>query len=219
MRLLPVLVLAPLLVAACTDPGPAAEPPEGWIAESPTRWYQPGADTAAAFRDLSTLEAMGVERDDTEFVRWAQEKMTDLYRTQPEIVDSILVADYLDEMRQGIPDGPDYADQADAFVRRLKTEYYQRFNPARYQPAGELAVPQDLADADGTITTQVYVDADNQPTAVWLLEGTGTQLDQIMMRRAIEGTYTDAWVRPTAGQSAGVKIPSWVRITNTYARP
>ena len=218
-RLLAAFLTAAVL-AACAEPGPSAEPPEGWVAESPTRWYKPGADTAAAFRDLSTLEAMGVARDDTELVRWTQEKMTDLYRTDPETVDSVFAADYLDEVRAGIPGGgDDYGPAAEAMVNRIKTDFFQRYNPAQYQqPAEPLALPASLADASGIITTQVYVDRDNQPTAVLLVEGTGTALDQVMMRRAAEGTFTDAWVRPKPGRSAGVEIPSWVRISGNYGR-
>lgn len=217
-RLLPALLAAALL-SACAEPGPPAEPPEGWVAESPTRWYAAGADTAAAFRDLSTLEAMGVARDDSELVRWTQEKMTDLYRTDPETVDSVFAADYLDEVRAGVPGGDEYGPAAEAMVNRIKTDFFQRYNPARYQqPAEPLAVPDSLAGAAGVITTQVYVDRDNRPTAVMLIEGTGTALDQVMMRRAVESTFTDAWVRPEPGNSAGVKIPSWVRISSNYGR-
>ena len=218
-RLLAALLFGSVLLAACAEPGPSAEPPEGWVAESPTRWYTPGADTSAAFRDLSTLEAMGVARDDSDLVRWTQEKMTDLYRTDPETVDSVFAADYLDEVRAGIPGGDDYGPAAEAMVNRIKTDFFQRYNPAQYRPAAEpFAIPDSLAGAKGVITTQVYVDRDNRPTAVMLIEGTGTALDQMMMRRAAESAFTDAWVRPTAGNSAGVEIPSWVRISSNYGR-
>lgn len=216
MRLLPLLIAAAALLTACSDTAPpSSDPPEGWVAESPTRWYTPGADTSAAFRDLSTVEAMGVARDDSEFVRWAQETMTDFYRTNPEVVDSIFAADYLAEVRAA---EASEGDAANALVDRIKTEYYQRYNPAQYRPETPFALPPDLAEVDGIITTQVYVGADNQAVAVMLLEGTGTRLDQMMMRRALDGPFTDAWVRETAGQSEGVKIPSWVRISSNYAR-
>jgi hypothetical protein len=217
--LLPALLLGSALLAACGDSGPSAAPPEGWIAASPTRWYAPGADTTAAFRDLSTLEAMGVARDDTELVRWTQEKLTQLYRTDPETVDSVFAADYLDELRAGLPSGDGYGPAAEAMVERIKTEFYQRYNASVYQPSEtQFAIPDSLAGADGVITVQVYVNRDNVPTAVKLVEGTGTALDQMMMRRALDGTFTDAWVRETAGRSAGTEIPSWVRISSNYAR-
>lgn len=214
MRLLPLLIAAAALLAACSEPaGPPADPPEGWVAESPTRWYAPGADTSAAFRDLSTIEAMGVARDDSEFVRWAQETMTDFYRTNPEVVDSVFGADYLAEIQSS---AAVENDAAKTMVDRIKTEFYQRYNPSQYRPEATFAIPADLANADGIITTQVYLAPDKQPLAVMLLEGTGTALDQMMMRRALDGTYTDAWVRETAGQSQGVNVPNWVRISSNY---
>ena len=57
---LALLAAAVLVLSACGESGPPASPPEGWVAADATRWYVPGADTTAAFRDLSTIEAMGV---------------------------------------------------------------------------------------------------------------------------------------------------------------
>ena len=214
----PLLALAAVaLLSACAEPGPPATPPDGWVEASPTRWYVPGTDTTAAFRDLSTLEAMGVARDETEFVRWVQEKMTDLYRTGPETVDSVFAADYLDEVRAGVPSGDDYGEEADALVNRIKTDIFQRYNASRYAPQEEpLVIPDSLADVSGRIDVQVYVDTDNQPVAIRLVEGTGTALDQMFMRRALGATFTDAWVRETAGRSAGTEIPSWVHISSDF---
>ncbi len=38
----------------------------------------------------------------------------------------------------------------------------------------------------------------------------------MMMRRALDGTYSDAWVRKTAGQSQGVNVVNWARISSNY---
>ena len=214
----PLLVLVALGLAACQEARPPSAAPEGWVAADPGRWYVPGTDTSAAFRDLSTLEAMGVARDESEFIRWAQEKMTDLYRTDPETVDSVFAAEYLDEVRAGVPPGDDYAARAQALVDGIKYDFYERYNASRYDPPDEpLVLPEDLADVGGRIAVQVYVDRDNQPTAIRLVEGTGTELDQVFMRRVLGSTFTDAWVRPTAGRVAGVEIPSWVHVSNNFA--
>ena len=218
MRPLALAAAALVALSACTEAGPPAEPPEGWIAASETAWYVPGADTTAAFRDLSTIEAMGVvQEDESEWVRWFQERMTDLYRTHPEVVDSVFTAEYLPTVREGIPDAEDYGPAAEAFVKQVKTDFFQRYNGARYAPPAEpLAVSSDLADVSGQAVMQVYVNEAKEPVAVKLLEGTGTQLDQIAMRRAVDGTFTDAWVRETAGRSAGKNIVSWVRVTSSF---
>ena len=209
--------LALVIFAGCAEPGPPATPPEGWVEASPTRWYVPGTDTTAAFRDLSTLEAMGVARDESEFVRWVQEKMTDIYRTDPETVDSVFAAEFLDDVREGVPAGEGYGEAADALVNRIKTDVFQRYNGSRYQPPAEgLAVPDSLAGASGRVAVQVYVDPANEPVAIRLVEGTGTALDQVFMRRVLGGTFTDAWVRPTAGRSAGVEIYNWVHVESDF---
>ena len=215
----PALALAALgfVLAACSEPGPPATPPEGWSEADPTRWYVPGTDTSAAFRDLTTIEAMGVARDESEFIRWVQEQMTDIYRTDPETVDSVFAAEFLDDVRAGVPAGGDYAAEADGLVNRIKTDIYQRYNAALYDPPDEpLVVPDTLQNASGRIAVQVYVNADNQAVAIKLNEGTGTALDQVFMRRVLSSTFTDAWVRPSAGQVGGVKIPSWVHVSNDF---
>ena len=212
------LLAAAVTLAACSEAGPPAEPPEGWVAAGETRWYVPGVDTTEAFRDLTTLEAMGVVREDaSEFVRWFQERMTDLYRTNPEVVDSVFGAEFLPLVEQGVPSGDDYGPAAEAFVDQVKTDFYQRYNPAQYTRTTEpLALPADLADVSGRAVVQVYVNPAKEPVAVKLVEGTGTRLDQIAMRRATESTFTDAWVRETAGRSAGVNVDNWVRITTDF---
>lgn len=217
MRSAALVLLAAAALVACSESGPPSSPPEGWVSEG-NQWWVPGTDTSAAFRNLSTLEAMEVVREDEpEFVRWVQERMTDLYRTNPEVVDSVFGAEYLDAVREGVPNDENYATVADILVNDIKTAFFQRYNAARYSPpADPLAIPADLQGTSGQVTVQVYVNPDKEPVAVELLEGTGTELDQIAMRRAIEGSYTDAWVRPTAGPSAGVNVPSWVRVSSSF---
>lgn len=217
MRSVALAVTALLALSAC-EAEPPAEPPEGWVTVSETEWHAPGVDPEAAFRDLSTIEAMGVvQEDESEFVRWFQERMTDLYRTHPEAVDSVFTAEFLPTVRQGIPDADDYGPAAESFVTQVKRDFFQRYNAARYSPPETpLAIPSDLADVSGRAVMQVYVNAAKEPVAIKLLEGTDTRLDQIAMRRVLEGSFTDAWVRETAGRSAGKNIDNWVRVTSPF---
>lgn len=213
---LAALLAAALSLAACSESGPPVGPPEGW-AGAGDRWWVPGTDTSAAFRDLESIEAMGVARDESEWVRWFQGQMSDLYRTNPEVVDSVFEAEFLPAVREGIPVTDDYAAASEGLTRRVKTEFYQRYNPAQYRPPAEgVAVPDSLAGVSGRVALQVYVNPAKEPVAVKVVEGTGTALDQIAMRRAIESTFTDAWVRPTAGASAGQNVYNWVRVTSTF---
>ena len=221
MRLvLPALTLIGVgllaVLAGCAEPAPPADPPEGWTAEG-DRWWVPGTDTSAAFRDLSTIDSMGVARTGSEFVRWSQEKMTDLYRTNPEVVDSVFGAQFLTTIQEGVPSGDDYGTEAEGLVNRVKTDFFQRYNPSQTLPRQDpIVVPDDLADVSGRVVVQVYLSPEQEPLAVRVVEGTGTMLDQIVMRRAIESEFTPAWVRPRAGQSGGVEVVNWVRVANTF---
>jgi hypothetical protein len=210
-------LLAVLALAACAEPGAPATPPEGWVDEG-DRWYLPGTDTEAAFRDLESVEAMGVVREDeSDFVRWFQRQMDGLYRTNPEVVDSVFGAEFLPGVREGAPTGDDYEEAARGLVRRVQTDFYQRYNPAQYAlPETPAVIPDSLADESGRVAVQVYVNEAKEPVAVKVVEGTGTTLDRIAMRRAVDSEFTDAWVRETAGRSAGKNVVNWVRITSTF---
>ena len=214
MRPAALLAVALVTLSACGESGPPTTPPEGWVADG-DRWYVPGTDTSAAFRDLSTIEAMGVARDDSEYTRWFQERLTQIYRSNPEVADSVFEAQFLPTLREGVPSGEAYGPAAEARVAEVSREFFQRFNGARFdaRTAPPLAIPADLQDVSGQVTVQVYVGADKEPRAVTLVEGTGTPMDDVLLRRAADADYTDGWVRPTAGQSGGVNIPTWVYIT------
>ena len=217
MRIALAALLA-LILAACSEPPPPIGPPDGWVAEGNDRWYLPEADTALAFRDLSTISAMGIARDgDTEFVRWTQEELTELYRTNPEVVDSVFEAEFLDEIRAGAPAGDNYEEAARSLVNDIKRDFYQRYNPPLKQNREEgYFVPDSLLEVTGAVVLQIYVNAENRPVAIRKLEGTGTALDAIVMRDAALSEFTDSWVRETAGRSEGVKIPAWVRIRQAF---
>ncbi|MEO0558464.1 MAG: hypothetical protein AAF170_09800 [Bacteroidota bacterium] len=210
--------LVALTLAACSEPPPPIGPPEGWVTDGSDRWFLPEADTASAFRDLSTISAMGIARDgDTEFVRWTQEELTELYRTNPEVVDSVFGAEFLDEIRAGAPAGENYEEAARSLVNDVKRDFYQRYNPPLKQNREEgYFVPDSLLEVTGAVVLQIYVNADNQPVAIRKLEGTGTALDDIVMRDAALSSFTDSWVRETAGRSEGKKIPAWVRIRQAF---
>lgn len=207
-------VFAALTLAACGGPSEPVGPPEGWEGTA-TRWWTAGADTAAAFRDLSSLEAMGIERAPDEFDGWVQEQLLPIYRSNPEVADSVFTAGFAPELSP--PAGTtDYAAAAETVADGVKRDFYQRFNGSRKVPGPGIAVPDSLAGVSGEVVLQVYVAPDKRPLAVALVEGTGTALDQMAMREAALSEYTDGWVRPTRGQSAGVNIPTWVRVTQRF---
>lgn len=207
------LLFAAVALAACQSSAPAG-PPEGWVADG-DRWWTPGADTTAAFRDLDSFEAMGIERPANDFAGWVWDKLVVLYRTNPEVVDSVYTAGFVPDLAP--PAGADdYQAAAEGVAEQLKRDFYQRYNHTNKMPGPGIAIPDSLSGVRGEVVMQVYVNRDTQPVAVKLLEGTGTYLDTMAMRNAATSEYTEAWVRPKAGQSAGVKIPSWIRVTQRF---
>ncbi len=54
------------------------------------------------------------------------------------------------------------------------------------------------------------------PVAVEVVEGTGTGLDLAAAGDAARARYTSAWVRSGPGDSAGVPVRNWVRITRSF---
>ena len=94
--------------AGCATP-PEAEvtlgPPPGWQSDG-ARWWQVGLDTTGVFRDLETLQAMGVRGMDWTFtgnmplsqrkaeteqqlIRAVKQSLVRLFRNEPEVVDSL----------------------------------------------------------------------------------------------------------------------------------
>lgn len=210
MRLL-AAALAVVLFAACGGSPEPVGPPEGWT-DGGDRWWAPGADTSAAFRDLSSFEAMGVTPSENPFIAWVQDQLLPVYRTNPEVMDSVFTAEFAPGLVRPAGD----TTSAAALANTVKRDVYQRFNGARKMSGGDFVVPDSLAGVTGEIEMQVYVAPDRRPVAVRLITGTGTALDRIAMRDAATSEYSDGWVRPTAGQSAGVNIPTWVHLTQRF---
>lgn len=203
------------VAVGCSPAAPETGPPEGWEA-SGARWWLAGSDTTQVFRDLSTLDAMGVTRQGTPFVMWAQEAFTDLYRSNPEVVDSLFAAVVIPALQGNEPADAVYDRSAAALINEVKLDVFARYrNAAKKAGAEGLKVPADLQNVRGVVELQILVDASGQPVSIELLQSTGTALDDLVMRNAVEATYTDAWVVPGPGKG-GVKIPTWVRVSQPF---
>lgn len=221
MRL--VLVFAAVLTACAS--GPDVGPPATWETDGAGRYWAPGTDTETAFRDLSTLDAMGIATETSEFQRWSQEALIQLYRSNPEVVDSVFQADFAESLEAGAAASGN-AD-TDRLLNEVKRDFYQRYNNSRKAPSEGLVMPDSLALVSGQVVMDVYVVQDDAlaeagdeypfvPLAVHVVEGTGTGLDLVAAGDAATARYTSAWVRTGPGNSAGVAIPNWVRITRTF---
>ena len=214
-----------LTLAACSQ-GPEVGPPAEWESDGQGRYWAPGTDTEAAFRDLDSIDGMGVATDAGEFERWGQDQLVEIYRSNPEVVDSVYDADFAEPLRTGVAASGDDPATRDALVNDMKRDFYQRYNNSRKEQTA-LALPDSLARLSGDVVLNVYVRQDDAraeagdeypfvPLAVEVVEGTGTGLDLAAVGDAARARYTSAWVRTGPGNSAGVPVANWVRITRSF---
>ena len=105
-------------------------PPEGWQAED-ARWWRTGFDTTDIFRNLETLADMNVTGSEVTYVaspniarrrasqmewfeRAVKQKLIQLYRNHPEVVDT-LVERHIVPTLQEVDMDADLQDQVDDF--------------------------------------------------------------------------------------------------------
>ena len=218
-------VAAATTLFACSQ-GPDVSPPDGWEAVSETQWVRTGAevDPAVAFRDLETLEAMGVTLSDDVQTRYGQEQMLALYRTSPEIIDSLFVT-YAEPILNRRYPAEGYEDAVlDAVEEAKRVILGGRDHDSKYRNTTALPDPPPLAvvypdslrdrGVGGTVAVQVYVSDEGQPQTVMLVESLHPMLDAMVMRQAATTRFNPAWVvEPGRG---GEVVPNFARIAPTF---
>ena len=236
MRFLPVFCLSILLAgfalvqSGCTSgsahiPGP----PDGWESDG-TKWWLPGADTTKAFRDLETLESMGVsnadrvyavgnssrasiQRDNLVFA--VKQSLIELIRNEPYVVDSLFEAIVTPKLNKAKLSGDPTED-----IKNLKRQSYRdisrRFRePRTVTKLGEdvpVAYPDSLADAGvtGSVGMQVFLNTEGVPQAVQLIESVHPVLDDLAMKATTQMRWQPAYLLKDS-KSKSEPIPAWVR--------
>lgn len=215
-----LLAVALAALAGCGGQSIETGPPEGWQADG-TRWWTAEADTASAFRDLSTVEAMGVTGQSPVFsasagptneqvTLAAKQGLEKLYRKAPETVDSLFV-EYVAPKAKSMSDVANVKDSMDAFVKRSHDRLTKHF----YPPAKKLQLGQDipvpypdsLRDEGGSVWMQVRVDAEGKPQAIKMMEGSHPVLNDVVRRAVTKMRWEPARVRQ--GNYGWRDIPSW----------
>lgn len=226
--------LVPLIVlAACAGESgpPDLSPPDGWTGAD-GRWWQPGADTARAFRDLETLEAMGVAEEVTytaggfsqsvareRLAYQTKRSLIELYRNDPAVVDSLFERYVAPKIAEADVSG-DLGEAVQTWKERgydaIRNHFREPRTRLRLGEDVQIAIPDSLREAaSGAVGMQVYVDAEGTPQAIELLEGVHPVLDAIALRAATEMRWQPAYVRGTGNWR---EVPSWVRYRIVFSR-
>ena len=215
-----LLAALPLLAACGGEAAVETGPPDGWQADG-AYWWTQGADTAAAFRDLSSVEAMGVVSStpvlstsanptDEQVRRAAKKGLEKLYRKAPETVDS-LFAKYVAPELSEVPRTGDMQEHMAAFREKSHEAITEHF----YAPVQKLSLgedipvpyPDSLRDEGGSVWMQVRVSAEGEPKAIKLLEGAHPVLNDVVRRAVTQMKWEPARVRK--GDYGWRDIPSW----------
>lgn len=206
-------ILVLLLVAGSfgcsSESGGVPQPPEGWQGYD-AAWWQADVDTAVAFRDLSSLAAMGVEEASS-----VQRELLPIYRNAPDIVDSLYAQHLAEKMAAQTGSLEDQKREAYTSLRKHFRE------PIIAKHLGEdipVPYPDSLRSENvaGKVTMQVRLDEEGHPQAIQLVERVHPALDAI----ALDATSQMEW-RPAYVLRNGrwKPIPSWVRFSVNFRPP
>lgn len=225
-RFVPVLLslgLVAFLGGGCGGASVETDPPSGWEADG-ARWWRQGADTAKAFRDLSSIEAMGVAQEapvysagaeitDEQVTLAAKQGLEQLYRKAPETIDS-LFAEHIAPKVSEVSRSGDMKKKMKAFSKKsheVLTKYFQA--PAQQLTLGEdipVGYPDSLFQqgVGGNVQMQVYIDAEGQPQAIKLLDNDAHPVLNDTARRAVAQMRWEP-ARLRDGDYGWKPMPSW----------
>ena len=207
------------------------ETPKGWAGNT-TYWWQVAADTSGAFRDLATLETMGVEGSDLlsmridgasdqemqlaqgKFNQYVKESLIELFRNEPEIVDSLFERYVVPRIQMD-----DLGGDVQPLIKEQQRRGYQilsrhfRYPRTRTRLGADIPgpVPDSLRDNDlsGAVFIQIALNKQGVPIALTKLQGVHPVLDRIAMRAMTEMRWQPAFVL-RGGTSKPTR--SWTRM-------
>lgn len=201
----------------CSEPNPS-EPPEGWVSEG-DRWWHADADTVGVFRDLSSIDAMGVERAEGEYGRYIQDQLEPLYVSNPDVVDSLYVNVVASVIEEANRDGRDAPSVVEELSRELRSLYRQPIaDPAE---AVNVDFPPDFSGGRSVIVVHVVPVADSEESearadAAWVVESVGSEVDAQLLANAARRNYFSGWVIIDPRTNANRTIGGWIRLGRTF---
>lgn len=227
-------------VAGCNrsaEPPSELGPPEGWVADG-GRWWRADIDTSGVFRNLETLDAMGIAEEDLTYaadrtlaeqsgvahrqlMRAVKQSLIRLYRNRPEVIDSLFEQYVVPKIEKASVSG-----DARKLVARFKREGYQTIRRHFLEPRAlrKLGVdipvpyPDSLRERGigGRVRLQVYINEKGEPVAVEKLEGVHPVLDAIAMRATTEMRWQPAYLL-RGGKSD--PLSAWTRFKVNFTAP
>lgn len=205
------ILLVSFTFIACGEEGPPADPPEGWM-DGGDRWWQADVDTALAFRDLRGFHTMGLSNNEGGYfstepmVINIQMELLELYRTNPEIADSMFQAVAMPIIRQDAVSG-----QSDDERREVLRRIMRRYNDILLPPRGlvreqrEIVIPDSLKGIGGVVRFQIRLDEEGVAQAAKVVTGVHPVIDRIIMRNFVDRLWQPALYGPQR-----TPISSWV---------
>lgn len=216
------LFIAGSFIIGCSESNPS-EPPEGWVTEG-DRWWDADADTAGVFRDLSSIDAMDIQRAESDYGRYVQDRLEPLYVSNPDVLDSLYGAVVAPAIEEANREGRD----ATSVVEELKRETYKLFRQPVADPADaiEVDVPSDFPGGRSVIVVHVVpepeLDEGEEETyparadAVWVVESVSPEVDAQLMAHAARRKYFSGYVITDPRTNASRRIGGWIRLGRTF---
>lgn len=179
---------------------------EAWQQDG-ARYFVTGADTSGLFRNVETLEEMGLPlpaRNDRDARGWIdrnlRRELIVLYRHAPEVVDSLYRARVMSLVAEAPTPAGGLTDVVEELKRPAERTLLQAFRqPSPMKRLGvDIQVPfpdslkARLTEAD--VRTQVAINAEGQPMAVHVLEPVHPVLEVIAVNAIAQQEWNPAYV-------------------------
>lgn len=212
-------------------------PPSGWEG-TPEGWWRAGTDTTGMFRDLETLESMGVAGEPLTYLasgqlaarsevgrdqlrRAVKVSLIRLYRNEPLVVDSLFERFVTPRIEEASLVG-DFKEIRDHFKQEGYTRISSNFQPPRTVLQLGKDVPVVYPDSlrarqvAGTVRMQVSLDREGVPVTIELLEGVHPVLDALALQATTQMRWRPAYLLRKGNWKP---IPAWVRFNINFMSP
>ena len=194
------------------------------------RWWEVGVDTSEVFRDLETLQAMGIAMSPVVYdatqpissqarvsqdrlVWYVKQSLLPLFRNRPEVVDSLFEVYVAPRIVRGGPSDDPGGDVA-KYKREGYRAIYRHFREPRTLLQVGTDIPVEIPDslsvqaAGRAVSFQVFISDDGRPAAVELLSGVHPVLDRIALKATLQMRWQPAYLLQ---KNKSVPVESWAR--------